>query len=294
MTLLTVSEALHRTTDRLRKAGIPPAEARAEARSLLSLAGAIPIESIVMYPERLLSESAVAVLEASLRRREDREPLAYIRGEREFYGLTFRVTPDVLIPRPETELLVQTGIDFAMPLPAAHLLDIGTGSGCIAVAVAHRLQNAIVDATDISEAALSIAQGNALRHDVSGRIRFSRTNLWPVLPDSRYHVILSNPPYISPEDWSHLEPEVRDKEPTLALVPPNGDALHFYRRLAKESAIRLEPNGMLAVEVGAGQGEAVANLWRSAGFQEVRIFPDLAGIDRVVSGILRTSRLNAI
>ena len=251
-------------------------------------------EQLILRPDADIDPER---LEPFLSRRTNREPLAYILGEREFYGLNFRVTPAVLIPRPETEHLIETVLSF-YPLREAgegrrlsggerqggeRVLDIGTGSGCIAVTLAKFLQGAEVWATDISEAALEIARENAARHGV--RVAFRLGDLLAPLPTAqRFHVIVSNPPYIAPAQAGTLEPEVRDFEPATALFDVGGDGLSFYRRLAHEAPTRLLPGGWLLVEVGQGQAEAVAALWRVAGLEIVTVTPDLAGIDRVVAG----------
>ena len=282
---MTVGKALGEIVERLRRAGIAPSEARSEARSLLGFATGISREALFADPERLLSQSESGALEAVAVRRERREPLAYIRGEREFFGLPFKVTPAVLIPRPETEILVE----FALPLirgwNVPQVADIATGSGCIAVTIAKNVETAMVHASDISAPALDVAQQNALLNQADN-VRFFQGDFLSALPpDHNYHAILSNPPYIAPEDWATLEPEVRKGEPRLALVPPDGDALHFYRRLAAGAIAHLNnPRAILAVEVGAGQAEAVAALWRAAGLKNVEIINDLAGIGRVVAG----------
>lgn len=288
---MTLAEALRATTQRIRRAGIPDDEARTEARILVALAARLSPESLIMYPERSLTEDAAARLESFVVRRERREPLAYIIGEKEFYGLRFLVTPAVLIPRPETELLVEIALRGLHGHNVPQMADICTGSGCVAVAVSRHCETANVHATDISPDALTVAAENARRN--GGVMRddqfFAGDLLAPLPPDKKYHVIVCNPPYIAPDDWKRLEPEVRDGEPKIALVPPDGDPLHFYRRLAREALPRLYPApcNLLAAEVGAGQAEAVADLWRDAGFSGIEIVPDRAGIGRVVTGVLQ-------
>ena len=284
MPTVTLSALLTDATTRLTAAEIPTAEARAEARILVQHAFGLTREQLILCRDVELDE---ALLEPFLLRRAGREPLAYILGERAFYGLGFRVTPAVLIPRPETEHLVEAVIGSLAPDNGGihAVLDIGTGSGCIAVTLAKLLPDAQVWATDISEAALDVARENAARHGV--HVEFCLGDLLaPLPPEQCFTVIVSNPPYIAPSEASTLEPEVRDFEPHTALFDPisDGAGLSFYRRLAGEAPARLVSGGLLAAEVGQGQDEAVAQLWRDAGLAEVTITPDLAGIGRVVSG----------
>jgi release factor glutamine methyltransferase len=243
-------------------------------------------EQLLLRPDQELDE---VLLEPLLARRANREPLAYILGERGFYGLSFRVTPAVLIPRPETELLVEA----ALAVGQGHILDIGTGSGCIAVTLAKLLPEVHVWATDISETALEIARENAARHGAAVTFRLGDL-LAPLPPEQRFEVIVSNPPYIAPADAAALQPEVGIFEPHTALFDPisGSDGLTLYRRLASDAPTRLNENGWLMVEVGMGQAEAVAQLFADAGLTAIEVCQDLAGIPRVVlaqkSGLDRT------
>lgn len=272
---------------RLADAGIPADEAAPEARLLFRHALGLSRERLLLR-DQPLTDPERAALEPLLERRARREPLAYIVGERGFHGLTFRVTPDVLIPRPETELLVEEAVAHLLRGPWNHnpqVADIGTGSGCVAVAILHRIPWANVHATDLSPAALAVAADNAARNGMPGGLRLFEGDLCAPLPaDHRFHAIVSNPPYIAPVERDTLAPEVRDWEPPLALFDPDGDGLGLYRRLAADAPGRLVPGGLLAVEVGMGQADAVEALWREAGLTRVRSVPDLAGIPRVVRG----------
>jgi release factor glutamine methyltransferase len=270
---------------RLEAAGIPYDAARTEARLLLSHASGLSHIELRLYPTTAMSEKVAAAYEEFITRREQREPLAYITGERDFYGLTFRVTPAVLIPRPETEFVVEETLDHVKGQGVARVADVGTGSGAIAIAVAARALNVTVWATDISAEALEVAGENAGRHGVSARVHLVPGDLLtPVADAAPFDVIASNPPYIAPAEIDTLEPEVRDWEPRVALGT-QPDALHFYRRLAAEAQPLLAPGGLLVVEVGQGQADAVAALWNEAGLTEVSVRPDYAGIPRVVSGV---------
>jgi release factor glutamine methyltransferase len=225
-----------------------------------------------------------AAFDALLTRRENREPLAYILGEREFYGRSFVVSPAVLIPRPETEFLVDTIVPVRTQDRAPRLADIGTGSGIIAVSLAIRMPGALVFATDISSEALMVAQENARRHDAAGRIVFAEGDLLePLRLQGPFDAIVSNPPYIAPGEIETLEIEVRRFEPRIALGI-HADPLHFYRRLAAESPPLLARGGMLAVEAGQGQAEDIIALWREGGLIDISTVRDYAGIERVVIG----------
>ncbi len=291
---MTRGEAVADAARRLREAGIPPRDARAEATTLLRHAALVTREELFLRPEVPLTEPDALHYETLIARRARREPLAYITGTREFYGLSLTVTPDVLIPRPETEGVVEAviaaereegvGADFSV-------LDLCTGSGAIAVAVAVRLPEARIVATDLSETALVVAAANARRHGVADRVTLLAGDLFaPVPTGMRFTVVAANPPYIAPVEIEELEPEVRDFEPRLALGV-HTDALHFYRRIAAESRGYLRDGGRAVVEVGRGQAEAVTGFFRSAGFAEVDVIPDLAGIDRVVVACASCSSL---
>lgn len=288
MTLATLADAVRTTTATLVEAGIAAGDARAEARLLVARAAAIPRESLITCDQDALSAEAAATLTRWTQRRASREPLAYLLGEREFYGLTFQVTPAVLIPRPETELLVAVALEHlkAWPNTTATVADVGTGSGCVAVAIAcHAPTGTGVFASDLSPDAAAVARGNAERLTSVDRVKVSIGDFLAPLADAApFTVIVSNPPYIAPEEITRLEPEVRDWEPHLALGT-HADPLHFYRRFAQEAMPLLAPGGLLAVEVGQGQADAVQQLWRDGDFADVFALPDMAGIDRVVRGI---------
>ena len=213
------------------------------------------------------------------------EPVAYLLGVREFYGRPFLVTRDVLIPRPETELVVDEALaalaERGTSNVAPRLADVGTGSGCLAITLALEYLSARVAATDVSAAALAVAVENAARLGVEGHIRFRRTPLLGGAADS-FDVIVSNPPYISARDAATLAPDVRDYEPELALFAGD-DGLAVIRELVPAAERALTPGGWLIMEIGAGQAEGVSRLVLAAADLElVRVTPDLAGIPRVV------------
>jgi release factor glutamine methyltransferase len=268
--------------DALMAAGIPAAEALGEARLITCHALNITRTQLFLRENTPFSPSEWESIAPLLHRRIKREPLAYIIGTRGFYGLDFRVTPAVLIPRPETELLVELAIS-RVPENAT-IADIGTGSGCIAVAIAKNRPDLTVFAADISEEALTIAKENAITNGVTN-ITFCHGNLCEALPIAvKFAAILSNPPYIAPEEIANLQPEIRDFEPHLALGT-HSDPLEIYRNLATQAREKLLPGGLLIVEVGAGQAQFIAPFFEKVGYREIDIQKDYGGIERVVSGI---------
>ena len=245
-----------------------------EARLLLAAATGYSEASLLAFPERgMPAEVEKAFLESVARRRRG-EPIAYILGRKEFYSLDFAVTPDVLIPRPETELVV----DLVLERRPATVLDLGTGSGAIAVAVKKHLPASRVVAVEASAAALALAQRNAAKHGLE--VEFLHGSWLEPVRGRRFEAIVSNPPYIAEGD-PHL-PGLRH-EPQGALVS-GADGLDAIRGIAREAPVHLERGGWLLVEHGAGQDEAVRRLFSAAGLEEVRTWPDLAGIPRVTGG----------
>jgi len=217
---------------------------------------------------------------ALIQRRLTGEPMQYIIGECEFYGLPFRVTSDVLIPRPETEHLVEKVIELAATFPSPRIVDIGTGSGAIAVALAHHLPNAGLAAIDLTEPVLTIARENAERNAVT--IHFLQGDLLNPVAGERFDIVVSNPPYVPEVDRPTLSVEVRDYEPGLALFAGN-DGLDIYRRLIPQAFACLASGGFIALEIGYGQSAAIADLLGTAGFCNIEFAPDLQGIPRVAS-----------
>jgi release factor glutamine methyltransferase len=211
------------------------------------------------------------------------EPIQYITGEQEFYGLPFRVNDDVLIPRPETEHLVEKALELAGRFARPRIVDVGTGSGAIAVALAHKLPKARITAVDISAAALEVARGNAERNGVARHIEFKESDLLAAVADERFEIVVSNPPYVPVGDQDALAVEVREHEPAVALFGGEG-GLAIYRRLIPAAFAVLEARGWLAMEIGYGQSKTIARLMSAARFERVEFVPDLQGIPRVVCG----------
>jgi release factor glutamine methyltransferase len=222
-----------------------------------------------------------AIRFASLLDRRDRgEPIQYIVGETEFYGLPFRVTRDVLIPRPETEHLVEKAIELARLRAVPHIIDVCTGSGAIAVALARTLSAAEIMATDLSDAALSVARENAQHNGVEHHIRFLQGDLFAPVAGERFDLVVANPPYVPTIERESMSVEVRDHEPALALFA-GVDGLDIYRRLISAAPGVLVPGGFIVLEIGYGQARAVEELLAAAGFTQIAFIPDLQGIPRV-------------
>jgi release factor glutamine methyltransferase len=210
------------------------------------------------------------------------EPIQHITGEVEFYGLPLRVTRDVLIPRPETEHLVETAIQIVQGSEAARIVDVGTGSGAIAIALGKALPSAQVTAIDLSEAALAIARENAERNGV--KVRFLQGDLLEPVAHEAFSLIVSNPPYVPESERPTLSVEVRDYEPAMALFA-GPDGLDIYRRFISQAFSSLYAYGHILIEIGYGQAEAVRTLLEESGFFNVRFVPDLQGIPRVVDAM---------
>jgi release factor glutamine methyltransferase len=239
---------------------------------------------ILSHPEEVLSDEDWTRFQELVLRRLKGEPLQYLRGEQEFFGLSFEVTPDVLIPRPETEVLVERAINLIKKhFPSGcRFLDVGTGSGCIAITVAHEVPSSIPFGTDISMSALRIARRNAARH--GARVQFIQSDLLECfLPRPCFDFILSNPPYVALEECDTLPSEVRNYEPPGALL--GGDSgLEIYHRLIPEAPSRLAAGGFLLIEAGAGLSERIGQIIKGAGLTLEDVLDDLHGIPRCLVG----------
>lgn len=277
---MTRLEALRKLKGSLQALGIEDAEA--EARHAMASLLDCEIAELFMRGDQTLEEDVWQRLEAVVKRRSTGEPLAYILEERWFMGLRFWVTPAVLIPRQDTELLAELAIERIRSRQLSEVLDLCTGSGCLAICLAH-YTGAQVVASDISEEALAVAQKNARLHGAN--IRFVASDLFQKIP-GRFSLITANPPYIREDEYAGLMREVRDFEPDLALLAGK-DGLDFYRRLAREAGAHLLPGGELLLEIGCTQGQAVSSLLKEAGFSQIEVYPDLAGKERVVSAVMK-------
>lgn len=257
-----------------------------EAMWLLEYALGLRSHQLVSQTDRLVSPDFWAGAESLVARRVAREPLQYLLGTQEFCGLEFAVSPAVLIPRPETELLIHHVVDHVQTLSDATIVDVGTGSGCVAITLASRLNGQRILAIDRSQEALAVAQRNAMRHAVRDRIEWLEGDLLGPLRERQgadsVDVIVSNPPYISEADWAGLEPEVRVFEPRMALVGGE-QGTEFHERLLHDSREFLVPGGLLVMEIGAGQAPTIRQLAEQiGGYAALRIIEDAAGIERVV------------
>lgn len=274
----TVLDLLKWTTSYFAGKGIENGRLDAE----LLLAEILKLNRIGLYLnfDRPLQSDELAAFRLLVERRAKREPIAYILGRCEFWSLTFKVGSDVLIPRGDTETLVEAALKV---LPSGgSLLDVGVGSGAVALAIAHERPDLSVEGIDLSPAALAIAGENARQLGVAERVVLRPGDLF-ALGDGQYDVIVSNPPYIAVGEEPTLMPEVRDFEPHLALFA-GADGLDCYRALIPAAMTRLKTSGFLLVEVGVNQAAAVAELFAAAAYQEIFTRRDLAGIERVVAG----------
>ncbi len=274
---MTGAEALRLAIPRLRAGGIE--DAALDARLLLAHALGIAQDRLTLHlPDEMTAPQARSYEEA-IAARLARQPVAQIIGQRQFWGLTFRVTRDTLDPRPDTETLVAE----AVRAPFLSMLDLGTGTGCILLACLKSMPVARGLGVDVSPAALEVARGNAQALGLDKRASFRVSDWFSAVP-GRYDLIVSNPPYIAADEMPGLAPEVRDWEPHLALTP-GGDGLDPYRIIARAAPGRLMAGGRLLVEIGPTQGAAVAALFAAQGLQDIRILPDMDGRDRVVAAV---------
>lgn len=260
----------------LRTQGVDPGDARAMLRAALRVDDA----HFAAHPEQVLTREQGDRFAEWLRRRRGGEPVAYITGEREFYSLAFKVTPAVLIPRPETELLVEFALERVAADASARVLDLGTGCGCVAVAIARHRPHARVAATDISPEALALARGNAIRHGAS--IEYIESDWLKALAGRRFDLIVANPPYVAADD-PHLGQGDLRFEPRAALVG-GADGLACIRTIVADSRARLASGGWLLVEHGHDQAARCRALLREQGYREVTSRRDLAGIERAFGG----------
>jgi release factor glutamine methyltransferase len=286
---VSIQAVVRANVPRLIEAGIETA--RLDAEILLSHVLKVTQEQFVLFSDMPLRPEQMRHYEKLLLRRIRREPVAHITGRQEFWSLAFRITPDVLIPRPETERLVEITLELAREFPANKtfkILDVGTGSGAIAVSLARELPSSMIWATDVSVEALEIARSNAARYGACERVRLLHGDLFEPFGETAggFDLIVSNPPYIRSAEVDALEPEVSLWEPRGAL-DGGVDGLDFYRRIAREASDHLAPNGAVAVEIGADMGREVAGLFAGGGrYAGVTVFQDYAGRDRVVTAKL--------
>jgi release factor glutamine methyltransferase len=254
-----------------------------DARLLVEAASGASRLDIVTDPHRALSATQQAELEAFLQRRERREPISHILGAKGFWKIMLKVTPDVLTPRADTETILDVVLPHFAETKRFSVLDLGVGSGALLLAILAERPGARGLGVDISEDALAVARENAAHLGLASRAAFLRTDWTAGLDADGFDLVVSNPPYIPSADIAGLSPEVRDHEPRLAL-DGGADGLEAFRRLAPEIMRVLKPDGLFAVEMGPGQGASVLALFEAQGAQALRVVPDLAARERVVTG----------
>jgi release factor glutamine methyltransferase len=283
----TVGAVLREGMQKLERANVPSAPLAAE----LLLMHALNRDRTFLYahPEAQLDPAQLETFDSLIKKRAAGTPTQYLTGKQEFWGMDFEVTPDVLIPRPETEHLIEVviaRIGESRRNNPLQIADVGTGSGCIAAALAKEFPNANIFATDISSAALKVAARNAVRHNFANRITFAECNLLEGIPPQlRLNVIVSNPPYVARKDAASLPIDVREHEPAIALFAGD-DGMEIYPRLIAQAKTHLAEGGLLVLELGAGLFEPVSDLLESrSGWTRVSATQDLAGIVRVISAI---------
>ena len=275
---MTLGDALARATARLAQAGVE--SARLEAELLLAKA-CDDCARALLYAEldRELNEEQIAAFDANVARRVRREPLAYVLGEWGFRRLTLKTDRRALIPRPETEVVVERALEHIREQPEPDVLDVGTGTGAIALAIADEHDGARVTAVDVSPGALALARENRDLTGVNGRVQLIEHDLTSGLGDGDFDLVVSNPPYVEPEELATLQPEVRNWEPHVALLA-NGAT----ESVASAATQALRPGGWLVLETAACSGERIKGVLDQLGYERVTITPDLAGRDRVVEG----------
>ncbi|MFN6202170.1 MAG: peptide chain release factor N(5)-glutamine methyltransferase [Acidobacteriota bacterium] len=279
----TIAETLQDAARRLREAGVP--NDLLDAQTLLCFTLGRDRTWLIINYREAMAESDSEVYTQLIARRATGEPLQYITGRQEFFGLDFAVSPAVLIPRPESELIVEEVVRLGWPAPL--IVDVGTGSGCLAVAIAREIPTARVIAIDIAAEALAVARQNAVSNGVAAQIEFVNGDLLGPLT-TRASIIVSNPPYIAASEMDGLQREVRDWEPRGALTD-EGDGLGFYRRLLRTAPAHLEPGGYLICEIGYQQAAAMRSLVESAIWDGPRFLTDLQGYERTMVVRLRQS-----
>jgi release factor glutamine methyltransferase len=275
-----VGAAWRGVRDLFRRAGIDTAEL--DARIFAEVAFGMDRLTLVNREREQAIPEQLRVLEALAGRRLKGEPVSRIIGEKEFWGLSFRLNDATLVPRPETEMLVQRGLEVVGPLDHPKILDLGTGTGCIAISLLTEFSDLSAVAVDLSKDALDMARFNANRHGVGDRFE-TRQGSWfdPLEPGERFDLIISNPPYIESRAIGTLMVEVRDHDPRLAL-DGGPDGLRPYRAIAREAASFLKPEGVVLLEIGTGQGSAVTDIFAEAGFNRIEVEYDLNEHERMI------------
>jgi len=279
--LKTLLEILNLSVEHLQKKGVD--EPRLSSELIITHVLNIKRLDIYLQFERVLTEEEISKIRTLLKRRSEHEPIQYILGETEFYGLKFSVDKSVLIPRSDTEILVQTAVEYIGDKPLS-VFEVGTGSACIAVSLANKCKNVNITACDISEQALKLAASNAKLNGVADRIKFINLDILKKSPDSKFDVIISNPPYISKTVIESLDKQVRYFEPLGALTD-GGDGLTFYRRINEITPDVLNASGSVFLEIGYDQAESVKSIYEKS-LKDIKILRDYSGNNRVFIGKL--------
>ncbi|MEJ7848468.1 MAG: peptide chain release factor N(5)-glutamine methyltransferase [Pyrinomonadaceae bacterium] len=275
----TITEFLTEASQILEASDI--ADPRREASSLLLAAIEKDKTFLFAHPEYELTAAEQKLFRSFVLRRASREPFHYIVGHKEFYGLDFEVTPEVLIPRPETEMLVRQSIKILREIENPIFCEIGAGSGCISVSILCSIEKASATGLEISEKAIAIANRNSIKHNVSERLTLKQSDIFSALTGEKFDLIVSNPPYVPASDVPELQPEVRDFEPHLALTG-GGEGLSIIERIIIEAPRFLKREGFLLIEIGLGQAETVSGLFDMKIWRAVDIVPDFQTIPRMV------------
>jgi release factor glutamine methyltransferase len=281
---VNIADALGQTASLLDDSDV--ANARMDAAMLVSFATGYDKSFQIAHPEVELTNSQVQLLNETARRRAAREPLQYILGHQEFYGIDFEVTPDVLIPRPETEVLVGQAIDILKNIENPRFCDIGTGSGCIAISILHNISHSFAVGVDISASAITVAERNALRIGVKDRLDLMLSDVFDSVDKEKFDVIVSNPPYIPKTDLPTLESEVREYEPIVALTS-GFDGLETICKLIDQAPDHLKSSGTILIEIGFDQSEKVFGKFNTSVWSDVQFLSDLQGIPRVAVAVKR-------
>jgi release factor glutamine methyltransferase len=255
------------------------AEARREAKLLMAFALGKDQTFLIAHDDYVLSEIEEKRFDEFIRRRSNREPLQHITNNQEFFGLDFYVDKNVLIPRPETEMIVENALEILQP--NARFCEVGVGSGCISVAILHELKNVSAIGLDISENALIIAKRNAETHQVHNRLTLKKSDIFGSLRDEKFDLICSNPPYISAEEITRLQAEVQHFEPLNALTDGDNGFI-IIEQIIKNSPQFLKPDGFLLIEIGFGQAEKISEFVSNDIWKQFEILPDLQGISRMI------------
>ncbi len=287
--MTNISQAIQKAAEILKNSEVP--EPAREAKSILSLVLDKDKSFIIAHTEYELSTAEEVQFRDFIKRRANREPFQHIAGKQEFFGLDFIVTPDVLIPRPETELIVETGIEILKDLENSNFCEVGIGSGCIAVSILHEIKNAKAIGLDISAKALQIAGKNAEKNGVSGRLELMVSDIFEGLNKAeKFDLIVSNPPYVPLKDVPGLQIEVREFDPLIALTDGK-NGLTIIEKIIKQSPEYLKPDGVLLLEIGFGQSERVSEMFDLKIWQDVVYVSDLQNIPRMVKAQISESNL---